>query len=141
MGEARSFKIVHEKDPAIDIVAKVAPYLSKIEPLFQQVLIGLYLRPDDDAKTPGGVIIPGAAVKDDTYQTKVGLVLKLGKRAFIDEPNAQFPVLFYGFSLKVGDWVGFRPSEGLKTEINGQECRLIADVHFKVKVDHPDDIF
>lgn len=141
MGEARSFKIVHEKDPAIDIVAKVAPYLSKIEPLFQQALIGLYLRPDTVVQTPGGVYIPYDAVKDDTYQTKVGLVLKLGPRAFIDEPDAQFPVLFHGFTLKVGDWVGFRPSEGLALEIGGHKCRLIADVHFKVKVDHPDDIF
>jgi co-chaperonin GroES (HSP10) len=129
-------RVVHDKDPRQEIFADVGP-LEAIEVLNQYVLIGIYVR-KAGMKTPGGIELPQAAVDDDQYQTKVGLVLKLGPRAFQDDEN----VKFYGFKPKIGDWVAFRASEGtFPFQIYRHKCRLIADVHIKLRLKHPDAIY
>ena len=102
----------------------------------QGVLVATYIRPDD-VKTEGGILIPHEAVKDDTYQSKVGLVVKLGRRAFLDDEHVQF----HGYRCDPGDWVVFKASDGSKMEINGIHCRLISDVHLRMKIPTPDSVY
>lgn len=129
------FRIVHERDPRQAIIEDVGD-LSAIEVLFQYVLLGKYVRPAG-VKTAGGVEIPEQAVADDRYQTKVGLVLKLGHTAFNDDDA----VKFNGWKPDVYDWVAFRPSDGLTMQIGRHECRLVPDVHIKLRLQHPDAVY
>ena len=76
-------------------------------------------------------------VKDDRYQTKVGLVLKLGHTAFKDDDN----VKFHGWRPNLLDWVAYQPSDGMTLQIGRHECRLIPNVHIKLRLKHPDAIF
>lgn len=128
-------RIVHERDPKQAIMNDVGP-LDDIEVLHQYVLLGKYVRPAG-LKTLGGIELPEEVVKDDRYQTKVGLVLKLGARAFYDDET----VKFHGFQPDIGDWVAFRPSDGMSMQIGKHECRLVPDVHIKLRLKHPDAVF
>ena len=128
-------RIVHERDPRQAIIEDVGP-LDSIEVLFQNVLLGKYVRPAD-AKTEGGVLLSEAVVADDKFQTKVGLVLKVGHTAFIDTPGVEFG----GFKAEPGQWVAYRPSDGMTMQIGRHECRLIPDVHIKMRLRHPDAIY
>lgn len=127
-------KIVHLEDPVEAILREVGD-LTGIEPLNQQVLVAIYIRPA--TQTTGGVYIPETVTDEDRFQSKVGLVLKRGPRAFVDDG----PVKFYGFKLGLGDWAVFRPSDGIKMQIGERDCRLIPDVHFRCKLQHPDQVY
>ena len=56
--------------------------LSGVEVFNTQVLVAVYIRPE---KTSGGIIRPDSVREEDKYQGKVGLLLKKGRTAFIDE--------------------------------------------------------
>jgi hypothetical protein len=130
-------RLVHTTDPREVIVRDVGP-IEDIEVLFQNVLIGKYVRPAG-LVTEGGIELPEAAVKDDRFQTKVGLVLKVGHTAFKDDPATG--VFFHGFAARPLEWVAYRPSDGLNMQIGRHECRLVADVHIKLRLKHPDAIY
>lgn len=101
----------------------------------QQVLVAIYIRPA--TRTVGGLEIAEEAIDEDRYQGKVGMVLKKGPRAFVDDGQ----VKFYGQDVAPGDWVVYRASDGLKGMIGDREIRFIPDVYIKGKIDHPDAVF
>lgn len=137
---AGQIKPVHVEDPA-DAIWREVGSLEGIHTLFQNVLIATYIRPAE-AKTAGGIILTHQTVDEDRYQGKVGLVLQVGPRAFVDADDGGVPVRFYGYSAKPGDWVVFKPSEGMKMQIGKRECRVIADIYItKMSVDKPDAIY
>ena len=129
-----SMKLVHDEPPRQAIWREVGP-LDKIHPVNQYVLIALYIRPS--TRTLGGIEIPETAVDEDRYQGRVGLVLKVGPRAFVDDG----PAKFYGFSCIPGDWVVYRPSDGMRMQIGKRDCRLIPDVAIKMVLDEPDEVY
>ena len=134
-----TMRLVHEKPPHMEIWEEVNPYLDDIKPIFQNVLIALYIRPTD-VMTAGGVKIPLQVTQEDHFQAKVGMVIKVGHTAFHDDEKVKFG----GFAAKPGDWVVFRPSDGLKMAVGGpggREARLIPDVHIKMVLQHPDAVF
>jgi co-chaperonin GroES (HSP10) len=126
--------IVHDEDPRKVIWREVGD-LGGIEPLYQGVLVAIYVRPA--TRTPGGIEIPETVVDEDRFQAKAGMVLKVGRRAFVDDG----PLQFHGFRVEPGDWVVYRPSDGLKMQIGSRECRLIPDVHLKMTITHPDLVY
>jgi hypothetical protein len=128
-------QFVHKDDPRQEIFNDVGP-LDGIEVLNQYVLLGKYIRPAG-LMTVGGIALPESAVTDDRYQTKVGLVLKLGTTAFRDDDQ----IKFHGWKPDLGDWVAFRPSDGLTMQIGRHECRLVPDVHIKLRLAHPDAVY
>ena len=131
-------KLIHTEAPSLKIWRELGS-LDGFDIAAQGVLVATYKRPDD-IKTEGNVILAHAVVKDDEFQSKTGLVVKLGRRAFIDDEHVQW----HGYRCDVGDWVMFKASEGLKMEIPGSggvHCRLISDVHLKMKVPHADAVF
>jgi co-chaperonin GroES (HSP10) len=127
-------RLVHDEPPRDVIWREVGP-LDKIHPIHSQVLLALYIRPA--TRTTGGIEIPETAVDEDRYQGRVGLVLKLGPRAFVDEGGAAF----HGFAAKPGDWVVYRPSDGMRFQIGKRDCRLIPDVGVKMILDEPDEVY
>ncbi len=126
--------MLHEVDPRERILDEVGD-LSGVEIFNNQVLCAVYKRPE---KTKGGILLPGSNLDEDKYQSKVGLILKMGSSAFTSDSE-----WFRGVEIVEKDWVVFRPSDGwnitLKTR-NGTEvlCRIIDDVNVKGRVEHPD---
>jgi co-chaperonin GroES (HSP10) len=128
-------RTIHVEDPREVIWATVGKELDLVEPMNQQVLVALYIRPA--THTASGLEIAEAAVDEDRYQGKIGMVLKKGPRAFVDDG----PVKFHGQDVEPGDWVVYRASDGLKGMIGDREIRFIPDVYIKAKIDHPDAVF
>ena len=136
---ALAYKLVHAEAPALAIWRELGDQLKDFDIAAQGVLVATYKRPDD-IKTASGLLMPHEVVKDDEYQAKVGLVVKLGRRAFTDDEH----ISWYGYHCDPGDWVIFRPSDGLKMSIGGPggvHCRLISDTFLKVKIPHADAVF
>jgi Chaperonin 10 Kd subunit len=131
-----AMRLVHDEPPAEVIWKEVGP-LDKIEVVGQYVLVCLYIRPA--TRTTGGVEIPETAVDEDRYQGRVGMVLKLGPQAFVDSDDP--PVKFFGFKPQPGQWVVYRPSDGMRMQIGRRECRVITDVAVKLRLGSPDEVY
>jgi hypothetical protein len=74
---------------------------------------------------------------EDRHQSKVGLILKTGPSAFVDEGGKWFSDL----DLKVGDWIVFRPSDGWNVTVNGVLCRMFDDTAIRARIPHPDNVY
>ena len=131
---ARAVRTVHAEPPE-EVIWREVGSIDGHQVLFQNVLVALYIR--KEGKTEGGLIVPDKVFEEDRYQGKAGMVLKAGPTAFVDDGTVKFG----GFAVKPNDWVVFRPSEGMALQIGARKCRLIADVHIKMVIDHPDDIY
>lgn len=91
-------------------ILEAAGDLTDIEIFGAQLLIAPYIRPE---KTRGGIITPGSAAREDEFQGKVGLVLKVGPTAFrkttfkddggVDRMGDE--AQFGGRHPEVGDWI------------------------------------
>lgn len=93
--------------------------LSSISVMHNRILVAIYIRPE---KTASGLFIPDKSRDEDRYQGKVGLVVKIGPRAFQDDER----VKFHGQNIKVGDWVYYHVADGRDLRVNGVDCRLFA---------------
>ena len=98
-----------------------------------QVLIAIYVRPNS---TRSGLLRHDSEQREDEWQGKVGLILKMGPLAFTDLapawPNDTPP--------GVGDWVGFRQMEGVPRSINGHMCKLFEAKAIRERLPQPDFI-
>lgn len=129
-------QMLHEKDPKQAILDDIGDVLDDLTVLNTQVLVGVYVRPE---KTAGGVFLTRKAREEDQFQSKVGLILKKGPTAFVEDPDN--PKWFGGVKFNEHDWVVFRPSDGWPVTINGVLCRMIEDVSVKIKSEKPDSVF
>lgn len=123
----------HEKDPKKELKKQVGS-LADLDLFNNQVLCAVYIRPE---KTKSGIYIPGQTRDEDRVQSKVGLVLKKGPQAFVDETNSWFS----GVSVEVDDWIFFRPSDGWSCTVNGVLCRILDDTNVRGKIGHPDEVW
>lgn len=134
-------------DPAKPLL-DAAGDLSDYEVFHNLVLVATYIAPPKMLKGPNGEAIqfhaPDNALAEDRFQGKVGLVLKIGPTAFQDDSVAKFG----GVSIKPGDWVMYRPSDGHELFIrdrralnDGLSCRLIEDVFIRGRVTDPSLIY
>ena len=140
--------IVHDEDPA-DIIERQAGDLTDIHVFNNQVLVGIYLRDGEgksEARTASGLIVPNKVTEEDKYQSKTGIILKMGPTAFHD-PNENW---FFGEEFFEGDWVVFRPSDGWALTLVSRDergkpqkllCRLMDDVCVRARIggDSPAD--
>ena len=125
--------MLHEVDPKETLLNELGD-ISKVELLNTQVLVAVYIRPE---KTMGGIFIAAKTLDEDRYQSKVGLVIKTGPSAFVDEGGKWFSNL----DLKAGDWIVFRPSDGWDVTINGVLCRMFNDTAIRARIPHPDNVY
>ena len=131
--KSSAMKMKHDVDPAQELLSKIGD-LSDIELMHNNILVAVYIRPE---KTASGIHLPDTNRKEDEYQGKVGLVVKQGPLAFKDDKNFQWG----GQSLKTGDWVCFRVSDGWQMKVNGVLCRVFEEVHIRGKLAAPDAIW
>lgn len=121
-------------DPKKAILDFVGPKLADIDVLYNMVLIATYIRPE---KTKGGILLPDNVKQEDIWQGKVGLVVKLGSQAFVDDDQ----VKFYGEKVDVGEWCVYRVGDAWSLNINDYPCRLIKDSAVKLKLRDPGVVF
>jgi co-chaperonin GroES (HSP10) len=120
----------HEDDPAEEIKKSVGD-LSSVEVFNNQVLVAVYIRPK---KTKSGIYLTDKTTEEDRYQSKVGLVLKKGPVAFVDNTNNWFS----GVDIEEGEWIVFRPSDGWAITVNNVLCRMLDDTAIRGRINTPD---
>jgi co-chaperonin GroES (HSP10) len=125
--------MVHDVDPKQHILDEIGD-ISGLVLFNNQVLVGTYVRPE---KTVKGLYIPETNRENDKYQSKVGLILKTGPSAFVDDSGQWFD----GVEINVGDWVVHRPSDGWQITINGMSCRILDDTSIRGTIQHPDMVW
>ena len=131
----------HDIDPKQAILDRVGD-LSGVEVFSSDVLVALYIPP---TTTKSGIILSDATRDESRWQGKVGLTLKLGPTAYLDEDGNKFR------DIKEHEWVVFRPSDGYPLQINTMksriskdnivECRVVTDINIRARVAHPDLIY
>lgn len=123
----------HDVDPKQKLLADMGD-LSKVEIFNNQLLVAVYIRPQ---KTKSGIYLADKTVDEDRFQSKVGLVVKMGEDAFHD-PEGKW---FRGYTIRENDWVVFRPSDGWSITVNNVLCRILDDVNVRGRIDHPDRVW
>lgn len=95
-------------------------------------------------KLGSGVLLAAKQTQaEDKYQGKVGLVVALGGNVFVDAPDAQF----YGFKVKIGDWVVYKNSDGREQELCAPATadrvltRVLKDGEVYMTVPRPDRVW
>lgn len=127
--------MLHERDPKRALIDKIGS-IEDVELFHTQVLVAVYMAPE---KTAGGIIRPDTNRDEDRHQSKVGLILKTGDRAFQGDESWSWPE-----GIGIGDWVFFRVSDGWNVTLNGSRdnlCRILDDVDVRGRVQHPDQIW
>lgn len=133
MSARKTSQLSAAKDPKAALFEAVGD-LSGYDIFHNQVLVAIYVRPN---VTAGGIFRPDENIKEDEYQGKVGLVIKLGPAAFKDTDEETFS----GQSLEVGDWVVFRTGDGWQLNIRDTACRILHDRTIRMRIKNPGDIF
>ena len=123
----------HEVDPKTKLLNEVGD-LSNVEIFNNQVLVAVYIRPQ---KTKSGIFLTDKTTEEDRYQSKVGLVLKKGPSAFVDEGGNWFKDV----DINEYDWVVFRSSDGWGITVNHVLCRILDDISVRGRIDQPDRVW
>lgn len=123
----------HDVDPREDLLKQIGS-LKGIEIFNNQILCAVYVRPE---KTKGGIVLPDQHRAEDKIQGKVGLVLKKGPNAFVDDTNTWFQDV----EINENDWIVFRPSDGWSITVNKVICRILDDVNVRGRIQHPDQVW
>ncbi len=126
-------RMEHSENPA-DTIRKEMGDIGDIEIFHNQVLVAIYIRPE---KTKSGLYLSAQTREEDKYQGKVGLIIKKGADAFVDDSGKWFK----GVNLDVGDWIYFRPSDGWQITVHGQLCRILDDTDVRGRIPQPDTVW
>jgi len=116
--------ISSQSDPKQAIMDAVGDALDHVDIPGGYLLVGTYIQPE---KTAGGIWRPDNTKSEDLWQGSLGLVLKRGPRAFVDDGIHEF----HGWEAKVGDWVLFRFSSSWEQHLNGVSVRWVPDSEIK----------
>jgi|SRR5882757_8522633 len=119
-----------QRDPKEALLKELGD-LSREVVLHSQVLVATH--PGTMCHAGTSILRTDRDLQEQQFQGSVGLVVKVGAGAFVDAPGASF----HGKSAKVGDWVLYRPSDGLQLMIREVPCRLFEDVSIKMVVEDP----
>ena len=126
-------KMAHTVDPVNELRDSVGD-ISGVKIYNNWILCAVYKRPE---KTASGIILTDNTRKEDEYQGKVGLVLKKGPLAFVDDENTTFQEQ----NVNVGDWIVFRSSDGWSLNVNGTLCRMMHDIQIRMTISSPYVVF
>jgi co-chaperonin GroES (HSP10) len=123
----------HATDPKQKLLDDIGD-ISAFDIFNNQILIAIYIRP---SKTKSGIYLSDQSREEDKVQGKVGLVVKKGPAAFVDETSEWFKDI----SVEVNDWVVIRPSDGWAITVNNVLCRIVDDTAVRGKIDVPDRVW
>ena len=137
----KSAEIPDEKQQILDKLGD----LSQVEIAQNEVLVAIYIRPE---KSAGGILLTPNYRKEDNYQGKVGLVVKIGSACrFVRTNPPRLAVHLRRPDSELHDWVVTRPSDTWPLDVNAGEdtfdpknfvnCRLVFDDQIRMKIPHP----
>jgi hypothetical protein len=136
-----SVSAVKKRDAAVDdpkqaIIDKIGD-LSEYQIAPSEVLLAIYQRSE---MTPGGIIMTANTLKEDLYQGKSHLVLKIGEGCD-----------FFGLDVKLHDWVAVRPSDGWALDVNTKPnildrkdyvpCRMVLAKYIRAIIPAPEVVW
>jgi hypothetical protein len=134
-------KSASEPDEKQAILDKLGD-LSQVQIAQNEVLVAIYIRPE---KSAGGILLTPNYRKEDNYQGKVGLVVKIGSACRFVRTGQNG--VTYGVDVQLHDWVVTRPSDTWPLDVNAGEdtfdpknfvnCRLVFDDQIRMKIPHP----
>lgn len=122
----------HAEDPR-EVLTKALGDISSVGVFHNKVLVAIYVRPK---VTKSGIHLTDATTDEDKTQGKVGLIVKMGDRAF--EPDTKWS---WPDDIGLGDWVFFRASDGWAINVHGTSCRVLDDVDIKGRIESPDQVW
>lgn len=127
----------HDGDPKEELMKLVGFVADLVEIPSSKILVAIYYRPE---KTKGG-IIDITVTAGDSYQGKIGLVLKMGPLAFQDDATHAWGDV----RPRVGDWVQFRVGDTAPFRLGRDEraphLRYVEDVNILAIWKRPDMVW
>lgn len=126
-------EISQSTDPKKGIIKAIGD-ISGAEVSADLVLVGTYIRPE---KTVGGIIRPLDNLREDEWQSKVGLVLKAGPLAYGEWESDETK----GTNAKPGTWVVYAIKDGWPVQINGTPCRFVPYDKIRMRIPSPELVF
>lgn len=126
--------MAHDVDPKEKIFGDLGD-ISSIRLLNNQIMIAVYIRPE---KTKGGIIMTDRHRDEDRFQSKIGMIVRMGPTAFKEDEDD--PKWFGGMKFDVGDWIMFRPSDGWTVTVNGVSCKILSDTQVKALIGNDVDM-
>ena len=141
VGERKKVSVVveHNNDPKQVIWDALGPVPEGVVQ-FSRILVAIYCPPLVE-KTMGNIYLPDSVSKDELeeyfWQGKVGMIVAKGPQAYVDDDS----VKFHGTANEIGDWVWFRPSDGVACEVNGVFCRILSERDIVGRLPHPDMVW
>ena len=128
----KALEMHHEEDPREVLMKAAASALESFRAVpAAMVLILVY---EGAEKTKSGLYIAQQTKDEYSYQGKVGLVVKTGPRAFVEDETHKFDDV----KAQVGDWVLFQPGETFGFRLGTCKARIVEDVHIRGILDDPD---
>ena len=127
----QAIKAHHETDPREVIWQAVGKDIDDIQMLGARVLVATYVRPD---KTASGIYLSDRTRGEDEYQGRVGMVLKMGPLAFVDDENHKWGDL----RPKIGYWIFLNIGDARRMTLNKHPVRIVEDVHIAGLLTQPD---
>ena len=129
----RALKMIHDTDPKALLMAATTPYLDGITLPPYRFIVGVYKRPE---KLASGLYLPETAGprKEDSYQGKVGLILKMGPRTFAEDATHQWD----GTAPKVGDWIVYNVGDAWAFDLGDTRCRWLHEDDWRMTTTEPD---
>lgn len=129
----KALKMVHDQDPKSLLASAVAPYLDGITVPPYRFICAVYKRPE---KTAGGIFLPETAGprKEDRYQGKVGLILKMGAHCFEDDSSHKWG----DERPKVGDWIVWNVGDTWSFVLGETDCRWLSEDDWRLTTTNPD---
>lgn len=116
-----------QKTTALELLGN----LDGIKVLANKVLVCMYIEPD----MRGSLYLGKETLRESVFQGTVGLVVKKGKMAFVDdEPTKTY---FHGENAEIGEYVVFRAGDGKRTQIHGVDCKWLDDIVIDAVIDDP----
>lgn len=135
-------KFVLPKSPVEEFVEKISPLkgLPDVEVLFHHVIVAKYIR----EKLGNGSLLAAQQTKlEDKYQSKIGVVLKVGPAAFQNDRDFDFR----GITVDPGEWVMFRMSDGWDFDYTPPgateaiHMKMLEDSNLRCRVGNPERIY
>ena len=124
--------VTQAKDKKKAILEKVGD-LSGVHVRYNRVLLGQYVGSEYAGKK-GLILRADTNKEEDIWQGKVGLVLKLGPNAFVDDADFSFGEQ----KVNVGEWAVYRIADiRQRLTINDWVCLMVNDTSIDITVDDP----
>ena len=120
-------KMLHEVDPKQQLIEESKDLVQYIEPMGSLVLVAVYVRggiAGKEQKTAGGILLPDAAKEEDRYQGKIGVILKCGPLAFMEDETHKWG----DGKPKVHDWILFRVGDTWPFIMDKRTYRFVEDI-------------